>query len=207
VRQIKFLIVFFALISSCSSADTREETILKYFADIATVSKFEVYLVNPAQYTTKGNEYHQKYHQYLLGVARSVIEEKNLTITESSIGFYYDKREAKKNKLYLGIDIQVPLYVEGNTTGYQAAALSEIKKYLKDVIYVMQSCTTIFKEQDVVGSVIGLHWEREGQRESVTIWIDKDDVISFEKKTLTFDELVQRSFITNTEAKIIRLLR
>ncbi len=62
-------------------------------------------------------------------------------------------------------------------------------------------------EKEVVGSVIGIRWEREKTTEIVTIWITKSDVIRYEMKELTFDEIIQRNFVTNTEGKIIRLLR
>jgi hypothetical protein len=41
----------------------------------------------------------------------------------------------------------------------------------------------------------------------VTMWIDKKDVLRFEKKELTFNEIIQRNIVTNTEGKVIKLLR
>jgi hypothetical protein len=204
----KSVIIFFLIIlNSCSSADSREEKLLKYSDDNDKKSKYEIYLVNPDNYTTIGAEYHIKYYQYLIGIARSVTEEKNISIAEKSIGYYYDKREEKKNKLYLGIDINVPLDKTFNNSAYQVTALSQLRKYLTEILYILQSCKTIFSEREIVGSVIGIRWVRETITEAVTIWIDKHDVIRFEAKELTFDEVIQRNFITNTEGKIIRLLR
>ncbi|MFH0975769.1 MAG: hypothetical protein V1874_08290 [Spirochaetota bacterium] len=202
-----FIVFFLIILTSCSSADSREEKILKYSDDKEKQNKYEIYLVNTDNYTTIGAEYHNKYYQYLIGIARSVTEEKNISIAEKSIGYYYDKREDKKNKLYLGIDINVPPDISPGNSPYQTIALSQLRKYLTDILYILQSCRTIFVEKEIVGSVIGVRWVRETVTESVTIWIDKHDVMRFEAKELTFDEIIQRNFITNTEGKIIRLLR
>lgn len=193
-------------LATCTSADSREEKILKYSVDKEKISKYEVYLVNPELYTTIGVEFHKKYQQYLIGIARYVAEEKNISIMEKSIGFYYDKREKKTNKLYLGIDIIVKLD-PSEQPAYEVVALDQLRKYLNDMLYILQSCKSIFAEEEVVGSVIGVRWEREKTTEMVTIWIDKKDVLRFEKKELTFNEIIQRNIVTNTEGKIIKLLR
>ncbi|MBN2400884.1 MAG: hypothetical protein JXN64_00645 [Spirochaetes bacterium] len=201
------IILFLIIISSCSSADNREEKIIKYTEDKNKSVLYEAYLVNPDNYTTTGAEYHRKYYPYLIGIARAVTEEKQIVIAEKSIGFYYDKREDKKNKLYLGIDIIAQFDSALPNTTYQGVALTQLKKYLDDVLYIMQSCKSIFLEKDIVGSVIGIRWKREKATEIVTIWISKNDIIRYEIKELTFDEIIHRNFITNTEGKIIRLLR
>ena len=193
-------------LATCTSADSREEKILKYSVDKEKISKYEVYLVNPELYTTIGVEFHKKYQQYLIGIARYVAEEKNISIMEKSIGFYYDKREKKTNKLYLGIDIIVKLD-PSEQSAYEVVALDQLRKYLNDMLYILQSCKSIFAEEEVVGSVIGVRWEREKTTEMVTIWIDKKDVLRFEKKELTFNEIIQRNIVTNTEGKVIKLLR
>jgi len=204
----KILIVFFLIIlTTCSSADSREEKILKYSEDKDKANKYEIYLVNPENYTTMGAEYHHKYYPYLIGIARAVAEDKKFNVVEKSIGFYYDKREDKKNKLFLGIDINAQFDTAILNPNYQVTALTQLKKYLNDMLFVLQSCKSIFLEKGVVGSVIGIKWEREKSIEIVTIWISKEDVIRYEMKELTFDEIIQRNFVTNTEGKIIRLLR
>jgi hypothetical protein len=204
----KILIVFFLIIlTTCSSADSREEKILKYSEDKDKANKYGIFLVNPENYTTMGAEYHHKYYPFLIGIARAVAEDKKIDILEKSIGFYYDKREDKKNKLFLGIDINAQFDPAIPNPNYQVIALTQLKKYLNDILFVLQSCKSIFQEKEVVGSVIGIKWEREKSIEIVTIWISKDDVIRYEMKELTFDEIIQRNFVTNTEGKIIRLLR
>jgi hypothetical protein len=206
VLQLRLAVsCMFIAIVSCSTADTREEKILKYSVD-KEAGKYAIYLVNPEQYTTKGAGFHSKYYQYLVGIARSVIEEKKFTVIEKSIGFYYDKREAKKDKLYLGIDISMP-YEASYGSSYPDIALVQLQKYLTELLYIMASCGSVFRESEIVGSVIGLRWERDGVMEIVTIWVDMQDVLRYEKKELTFDEIIQRNFVTNNEGKLIKLLR
>jgi hypothetical protein len=202
-----FIILFLIILTGCSSADSREEKILKYSEDKNLVNKYAIYLVNPDSYTTAGAEYHNKYYPYLIGIARSVAEEKKIAVIEKSIGFYYDKREDNKNKLYLGVDINAPYDSSVNNPNYQLIALSQLKKYLGDILYVLQSCKSIFSEKEVMGSVIGIRWEHEKAIDTVTIWISKSDVVRYEMKELTFDEIIQRNFVTNTEGKIIRILK
>ncbi len=205
------VICIFVAIASCLSADTREKKILKYSEDKEQVRKYEIYLVNPEQYTTRGAEFHSKYYPYLIGIARSVIEERKFSVIEKSIGFYYDKREARKDKLYLGIDITVPYEISNgyktSQSSYQEIALAQVHKYLTKLLYVMASCGSVFKEPEIIGSVIGIRWERENIMEIVTIWVDMRDILRYEKKELTFDEIIQRNFVTNTEGKLIKLLR
>jgi hypothetical protein len=204
----KILIVLFLIIlTNCSSADSREEKILKYSEDKNQANKYAIYLVNPDNYTTIGAEYHNKYYPYLIGIASAVAEEKKITLVEKSIGFYYDKREDKKDKLYLGIDINAQYDPAINNANYQVIAFSQLKKYLSDILYVLQSCKSVFLEKEVIGSVIGIRWERDKTLETVSIWISKSDVARYEIKELTFDEIIQRNFVTNTEGKIIRILR
>ena len=203
----KMAILLITALTACSSADSREEKILKYSEDKTKANEYEIYLVNPENYTTAGAEYHSKYYPYLIGIARSVTEDKKITLAERSIGFYYDKREDKKDRLFLGIDIITQMDTTLNNANYEATALAHLKKYLNDILYIMQSCKSIFLEQEIVGSVIGIRWERGKTSEMVSIWISKQDVIRYEMKELTFDEIIQRNFVTDTEGKIIRLLR
>ncbi len=201
------ILFFFIILSGCSSADSREEKILKYSEDKDKANKYAIYLVNPENYTTAGAEYHNKYYPYLIGIARTVAEEKKIILIENSIGFYYDKREDNKNKLYLGVDINAQNDSSNINANYQAAALSQLKKYLGDILFVLQSCKSIFTEKEVMGSVIGIRWQQDKTVNAVTIWISKNDVARYEMKELTFDEIIQRNFVTDTEGKIIRILR
>ena len=63
----------------------------------------------------------------------------------------------------------------------------------------------MFSENEVVGMVIGIFWEAKNSEEMLNIWIDKRDVLLFEGKRLTINELIERNTITNSECKVIRL--
>ena len=202
--RIKYLIMLiFTLISFCSSPDTRERIIINTGNNN---SPYEKYLVSSGEYTTKGSEFHDKYLQYLLGIARIIVEEKKIPVIDKSIGFYYDKREERKDKLYLGIDISAQIDSTLYYSTYQGVALAQFRKYLKDIIDVFLAGRKIFTEKEIVGSVISIRWERDKAVEMVSIWIDQNDAVKYEEDKITFDELIQRNFITNTEGKIIKLL-
>lgn len=202
----KYLVLFFIILSTCASTDKREKKILDYAeSGEAGVDKYEVFLVDIDKYTTGGADYHKKYHKYLIGIARIAIEENKLNVTEKSIGFYYDKKENIQNKLYLGLDIsagQDPLL---QYSSYEQAAVFYLNKYLKDILYILNSCKTVFAEKGIFGTVIGIGWSMSNKSESVTIWIDRKDIISFENNKTTFKELIQKNYVTNTEGKIIML--
>ncbi len=201
-RIIIFL--FCIMLTSCVSRDNnREEQILNYTDE--SVNKYESFLVNPEQYTTGGAKYHKAYHKHLIGIARTIVEEKGLNVVERSIGFYYDKKKNIKDELYLGLDINVSLEYSKSYSSYSEAAITQLRKYLKDVMYIVHSCKTVFSEKEVVGIVIGIRWMRSNRGENVNIWIDQDDVIRYEKNKLTFNEVIHRNTITNTQGKIIKL--
>ena len=193
--------IFIIIFTTCASTNSREEHILNYADEKKTA--YEEYLAGENQYTTGGIEYHKKYYKYLIGIATVSIEEKKLNIVKQSIGFYYDKKKNVKNELYLGLD----LIVSGDYPyeSYNEAAVAQLRTYLREVLYIINSCRTVFTENEVAGMVVGFKWTRGSLNESVNIWIDKKDVILFEDNSLTFDELVYRNTITNTEGKIIKL--
>ena len=198
---IVFLLIF---ISFCASPETKEKE--KLIITGNETPAYEKYLVSSDQYTTKGSEYQKKYLQYLLGIARVITEEKKITVYEKSIGFYYDKREERKDKLYLGIDISAQIDSTLYYSTYAGIALAQLRKYLKDILSVFQAGRKIFEEKEIVGSVITIRWERDNIPEAVSIWIAQNDADKYEQEKLTLDELIQRNFITNTEGKIIKLL-
>ena len=193
--------IFLIILTTCASTSSREDHILNYADDNKT--KYEEYLAGENQYTTGGIQYHKKYYKYLIGIATVSIEEKKLNIVKQSIGFYYDKKKNMKNELYLGLD----LTASGDYPyeSYNEAAAAQLKNNLRDVLYIIYSCRTVFTENEIAGMVVGFKWARGSLSESVNIWIDKKDVILFEDNKITFDELIYRNTITNTEGKIIKL--
>ena len=197
------LIAMFPLFTCASTTirQERENVILKNFTEEKKVKYSEI-LVNPEKYTTEGLKYQDKYYKYLIGIAGEITESKKLAIAKGSIGFYFDKRSGNKNNLFLGLDIETGLNFSEE---YHVSAVKILKKNLKHVLETLNSCKTIFDEDIVVGMVIGWKWKNGGDQEYMNVWIGKKDVLRFEEASLTLEELIQRSFITNTTGKIIRL--
>lgn len=199
-----FLIISMFPLFTCASNSIRQErenVILNNFTE-EKKAKYSDILVSPEKYTTEGLKYQDKYYKYLIGIAGDISENKKLAIARNSIGFYFDKRSGNKKNLFLGLDIETG---SNFSEDYQTVAVKLLKKNLKSVLETLNSCKTIFDEEIVVGMVIGWKWKNSGDQEYMNVWIGKKDVLKFEENSLTLDELIQRSFITNTSGKIIRL--
>ena len=183
--------------------NNREKTILNN--SDTDISKYDTYLVETDQYTTNGVHYHKKYHKHLIGIARIIINKKGLSIVKNSIGFYFDTKESAKNRLYLGLDIDIPHRANFDNKPYTKIAAMLLKEHIDNILYTIHSCRSIFTEKEIVGMVIGLLWKAKGTKELLSIWIDKKDVLRYEDNKLTLDELILRNPITNNQGKIIRL--
>jgi hypothetical protein len=192
------------LSSGCAATSDREKTLMT--ASGKENPRYADLLVVPEQYTTNGAAYHKKYYKCLIGIATVLSDEHKLLVVKNSIGFYYDKKENRKDRLYLGIDIAVALDASHQYSSYEGIAVALLEHYLKDMLAVVHSCTSAFQEKEILGTVIGFRWESGGRSESINIWIDKRDVARFEEMQLTLKELISRSVITNTGGKLIRLL-
>ena len=189
------------LFATCALTTEREQKILDYYSD-RTREKYADLLVDTSRYTTSATEYHNKFLRYLIGIAGDIVEKKNLVVEKGSIGFYYDKKSGDRNKLYLGLDIDT----RGNyDQPFENVAVSLVRKNLRDVVQTINSCRSIFSEGQIAGMVIGWKWTSRAGREHVSVWILKEDFIKFEDAMITFDELVQRSFVTNTAGRVIKL--
>ncbi len=189
------------LLATCALTTEREKKILDFYTD-QNREKYADLLVDVQRYTTSATEYHNKFMRYLIGIAGDIVEKKKLAIDKGSIGFYFDKKSGDRNKLYLGLDIDT----KGNfDQPFENVAVSLIRRNLRDVVQTINSCRTIFSENQIRGMVIGWKWTSKGAPEHVSVWILKDDFIKFEDDMITFDELVQRSFITNTMGRVIKL--
>jgi len=191
-------ILFFA---TCGLTTEREQKILDLYTD-QNKDKYADLLVDVQNYTTSGAEYHKKFYKYLIGIAGDIVEKKKLSIEKASVGFYYDKKSGDRSKLYLGLDINTQAYFE---QPYETVAVNLIRKNLRDVIQTINSCRSIFSENEIVGMVLGWKWNAKTAREHVSVWIYKEDFIKFEDGMITFDELVQRSTIANTTGRVIKL--
>jgi hypothetical protein len=191
-------VLFFA---TCGLTTEREQKILDLYTD-QNKDKYSDLLVDVQNYTTSGVEYHKKFYKYLIGIAGDIVEKKRLSIEKGSVGFYYDKKSGDRSKLYLGLDINTQANYD---QPYEAVAVNLIRKNLKDVIQTINSCRSIFSENEIVGMVLGWKWNAKTVREHMSVWIYKEDFIKFEDGMITFDELVQRSTIANTIGRVIRL--
>ena len=196
--------ILFAAALSCASAQQGEGQydVLTYSAGS---SEYEKYLVSVDSYTTNGGVYHRKYTDYLHGIAKILLTEKKMTVAEQSIGFYYDKKENRKDKLFLGVDVRIPDAAVRPAETYENNARALTGVFLRDVMGVLHSCRTVLSENEVKGVVIGLGWQRGGAKELINVWITKEDLALFYAGSLTISELVVRGTVTNTEGRIIRL--
>lgn len=189
------------LFATCALTTEREQKILDYYTD-QNKEKYADLLVDTQRYTTSATEYHNKFLRYLIGIAGDIVEKKKLAIDRGSIGFYFDKKSGDRNKLYLGLDIDT----KGNfDQPFENVAVTLVRRNLRDVVQTINSCRSIFSEDNIAGMVIGWKWTSRGGSEHVSVWILKDDFIKFEDNMITFDELVQRSFVTNTAGRVIKL--
>ena len=187
----------------CQTYTPREQEILNFPRD-RTV-EFDQYLVKPDQYTTRGNLYHQKYRDHLIGIARISSEKYRLRVMKNSIGFYHDKKSRDAGKLFLGVDFIVE--PDAGTADFRYGNMVNhlLRKHLTDFLYITQSCGTLFGEKDIIGSVIGMRWDDGGKSQLFNFWIDEKDADLYEKHRITLTELIERNTITNTEGQVIRL--
>ncbi len=179
----------------------REEKILKQYSKEQD-NKYKDLIVDIKKYTTNGALYQEKYYKLLIGVAVDIVDNKKLKIVRGSIGFYFDRKSQQKDKLYLGLDVDTGI-TDDNPYGRVAVEL--LKKNIREISDTVNSCRSIFEEKEIVGMVIGFKWRSYSRAEQVNIWINEDDIIRFEKRNLTIDELIQKSTITDTYGKIIKL--
>jgi len=198
-----FLIAVIFFLSTCASSvsEKREQQILDNYSQSRS-DRYAGLLVDESRYTTSGGMYHKKFYKYLIALASDLIEKKSMTIVKGTVGFYYDRKSGSPNALYLGLDIDTSLNMDN---GFEASALKILKKNLKAVVHTMNSCKSIFYESEIHGAVIGWKWRDSGRDEQLNIWLKKGDMIQFEDKKLTFEELIQKSDIINTAGKPVRL--
>jgi hypothetical protein len=195
----QLFMVFFA---TCALTTAGPESRMPGRLAGAAGEKYADLLVDPALYTTSGAVFQKKYYRLLIGVAAEFVEKMMLSVQKGSIGFYYDKRSGDRERLYLGLDL-----AEKGADGrsFDAVAADIIMKHLTDIVKALNSCRSIFNEKGVAGAVIGWIWTSGNGTEHLSVWIAKEDLIRFEEGMITFNELVQRSSITNTAGRVIRL--
>lgn len=196
--QIQIALFLFA---TCGLTSEREQAVLSYSTERNMV-KYADLLVEEERYTTAGLKYQKKYHRHLIGIAGEIVENRKLEIEKHSIGFYYDKRSGDTKSLYLGLDIDA-----GSRGGkpFERIAVELIRSDLANIMQTIHACRSVFNEGDIAGMVIGWKWTAGAAREHLSVWITKADFIRYEDDLLTFDGMLQRSTITNTRGRVIRL--
>ncbi len=164
--------------------------------------KYESYLVSLEAYSlVQGIRLQKKYHDLLIGLIAELAEKRNYTLAPGSVGFYFDRRSDRRNELYLGLDIRTNRnYAEP----HEDVTVRLLKRELPRLLDILYSCVSIFQENSVVGVVLSWSWSQDGRKQTMTIWITKNDIIRYRGGSLTYGELVQRSTVTNTDDNIIR---
>ena len=124
-----------------------------------------------------------------------------MSVRKASV-FYFDKKNTQKKKYYLGADI---FTAAENGLQYDQIACAVIKRLLPEIIYAENMCRDIFKEDAIAGTVICFKWGSGDESQTVTIWVEKNDMQKFCISQITFSELVTRSTITDTAGKILKI--
>ncbi|PKL16884.1 MAG: hypothetical protein CVV49_13900 [Spirochaetae bacterium HGW-Spirochaetae-5] len=166
------------------------------------IKKYTDLLVNIRSYSTNGGYYQNKHEKSLLSMAGEIIEGQDLEISKESIGFYYDKKSARTDRLFLGVDINIE---KEGSLDYGRFSVKLIKENVSGIVDLMFKYKALFSEEEVFGIVIGFKWFENGSGQQVNIWIKKDDLRLFYDSKITLNEMYQRSTITNTIGKIILL--
>jgi hypothetical protein len=213
-RKISSVCLFLLLINAaaCASVQTSDDSvkgngkqIIKNGGDIiktGDVKKYSDLLVDIKSYSTNGSYYQKKYEKQLLAMAGEIIEGQDLEVAKESIGFYYDKRSARTDRLFFGVDINT---VRESSLDYGRFSVKLIKENVSGIVDLMYKYKTILSENEIVGIVIGFKWLENGSPQQVNIWMKKDDLQLFYEGKITLNEMYQRSTMTNTIGKIILL--
>ncbi len=198
-----FTAILIAALPFCETLEPREQEILR--VPQAKAADYEQYLVDTGQYTTRGKVFHDRYRDHLIGIARIATEKYKLAVQKNSIGFYHDKKAKDPDRLYLGFDFRVEPGPGTEDYGYGNMVGHLLRKHIQDFIYITQSCGKVFVEKEIVGSVVGINWERSGRIQHFNFWIEEKEAALFEGNRITLTELIERNTITNAEGLILRL--
>jgi len=208
--KIPSAVIFLLLINAaaCASGQVDDGDMVLFKDNGGTVAgsvdtkKYNDLLVDIKSYSTNGKIYQNKYENLLLSMAGEIIEGQDLDVSKGSIGFYFDKKSERKDRLFFGVDINTPR--EGSLD-YGRFSVKLIKENVSGIVDLMYKYKAILNENEIVGIVIGFKWVENGYPQQVNIWIKKDDLQPFYEGKITLNEMYQRSTITNTTGKIILL--
>jgi len=166
------------------------------------VNKYKDLLVDIRAYSTNGAYYQKKYEKNLLSMAGEIVEDQDLEVAKGSVGFYYDKISERRDRLFLGLDINIE---KDNALDYGAFSVSIIKENVNGIIDLMYKYNSILSENEIAGIVIGFKWKDGKNSQQTNIWMNKGDIGLFYNRGITINELYQRSTTTNSSGKIILL--
>ena len=169
---------------------------------ISESSKYSDRLVKISSYSTNGGYYQKKYEKQLLSMAGDIIDGQDLDVSKESIGFYYDKKSSRTDRLFIGVDINTE---RESSLDYGRFSVKLIKENVSGIIDSMYKYKSMLNENEIVGVVIGFKWAEGNMPQQVNIWIKKEDLHLFYEGKITLNEMYQRSTITNTTGKIILL--
>ncbi len=165
-------------------------------------NSYEEYLVDINSYSTNGGYYQKKYNRDILEIARNITEKQDIDISKGSVGFYFDKKSKKTDRLFFGFDIIVN---KENNSDYGRFAAKLIKENVTGIIDEIYRYKFVPSENEVVGIVIGFRWSEDSSNQLVNIWITKEDIALFLEERLTANEMFQRGTITNSTGRVILL--
>ncbi len=163
-------------------------------------------LVNPEKYTAGGAGYHRKHERCLLTIGFVLAGRKKLTVAEQSIGIYHDRKDGKRERYYLGLDVSAPRGSYDPGDPFEKSAQRILESQLGDIVTVAWSGSALFAEERVTGMVVGFRWSGPGGGESLSIWMDKRDLGKYARRELLLKELIGKSEITNAKGKLVRLI-
>lgn len=165
-------------------------------------TKYEDYLVDIKSYSTNGGYYQNKYQKDIISITKNITEKQDIDISKGSVGFYYDKKSKRTDRLFFGFDIIVN---SDSKLDYSRYSVKLIKENVPEVIEEIYKFKFVSNENEVVGVVIGFKWNDMCVTQQVNIWLKKEDVDLFLAERLTANEMFQRGTITNSSGRVILL--
>jgi len=208
LKKVPVLLLLFVLVNaaSCASGRVNEKSSKKNdgvkAVKIGDGNRYGELLVDIKSYSTNGGYYQKKYEKLLISMAKEIVEGQDLEITRESIGFYYDKTSARRDRLFFGLDINT---VRESSLDYGRFSVKLIKENVSEIVDSMYKYNSILEEIEVVGIVIGFKWTENNNAKQVNIWMKKEDLQLFYERKITLNEMYQRSTITDSAGKIILL--
>ncbi len=167
----------------------------------------EDYLVPEKRYTTNGLLFQKKHRSLLLDLIEDVNNIRTHQVREGTVGFYYDKKTNDKNRLYFGYDLSMHDSSGYPGNSYTRRAKHVIRNNLEPLLEKSRQIHPVLAEDQVMGLVMGFYWQQGSNTETVTAWVDEQDLLKYHGGDITFNECMVRSIYTDQQTRIIRLLQ